>query len=101
MKTAKRGENLYNYGGAINLKYANYGISRKFWAQGLIYLKYAGWKTYFGRATNRISTKLLCGFGAKIVKTTYMKEPGMEGEFMELLRLDLKDLNFDTLNKYL
>lgn len=64
-------------------------------------MKVAGWKTYFGRATNRISTKLLCGFGGKVVKTTYMNEPEAEGEFMELIRLDFNELNFDTLTKYM
>lgn len=98
---AKRGQYLYNYGGVVNHLYANGGISTKFWSQGLIYLKTGGWKTYLCRATNRITTKLLGMFGAKVLKVINLTEPGMEGEFMELLRLDLDTLTYDTLSKYL
>jgi hypothetical protein len=71
--TAKRGQYVYNYGGAIHLGYANAGISRKFWAQGLAFLKMGGWKTYLTRVTNRITTKLLTSFGGKVLKTLHMK----------------------------
>jgi hypothetical protein len=72
-KTAKRGQYVYNYGGMIHLGYANAGISKKFWAQGLTVLKMGGFKTYLTRVTNRITTKLLSGFGGKVVKTLHMK----------------------------
>jgi hypothetical protein len=39
----------------------------------MAYLKLAGWKTYLTRVTNRITTKLLSGFGGKVIKTLYMK----------------------------
>ena len=75
----KRGDFLYNYGGAVKPKYANGGISKKFWSQGLIYAKTAGWKVYYGRATNRITTHLLTSFGGKIVKTVNITESGVKG----------------------
>lgn len=65
----KRGECIYNYGGAVDPKYANGGISKKFWSLGLIYVKTAGYKYYYGRATNRITTHLLTSFGGKIMRT--------------------------------
>lgn len=67
--TLKRGDVIYNYGGAVKPQYAKGGISTKLWATGLIYAKYAGFKLYYGRATNRITTKLLTGFGGIILKT--------------------------------
>lgn len=77
--TLKRGEVIYNYGGAVKPKYANGRISTKFWSIGLIYAKTAGFKLYYGRATNRITTKLLTGFGGKIIKTVKITEPGVVG----------------------
>jgi hypothetical protein len=77
------------------------GISKKFWAEGLAYCKIAGWKTYLARATNRITTKLLCGFGAKVLKVVHVDEPGMEGEFMELIRMDMDEISYETLSIYL
>lgn len=75
----KRGDYLYNYGGAVKPKYANGGISKKFWSQGLIYVKTAGWKVYYGRATNRITTHLLTSFGGKIMRTVNITESGVKG----------------------
>lgn len=75
----KRGEYIYNYGGAVKPKYANGGISKKFWSIGLVYVKTAGYKVYYGRATNRITTKLLTGFGGKVIKTVNITEPGVKG----------------------
>ena len=96
----KRGEYMYNYGGAVKPKYANGGISKKFWSIGLIYLKTSGYKVYYGRATNRITTHLLTSFGGKIVKTVTINETGVKGQYMELVRLDLKELTYDTLSKF-
>jgi hypothetical protein len=64
-------------------------------------VKTGGWKTCLFRSTNRITTKLLSIFGAKVIKVINLTEPGMEGEFMELLRLDLDTLTYDTLTKFL
>lgn len=75
----KRGDYIYNYGGAVKPKYANSGISKRFWSIGLVYVKNAGYKIYYGRATNRITTKLLTSFGGKIIKTVQIREPGIEG----------------------
>lgn len=79
----------------------NSGISKKFWSQGLVYLKTAGWKVYFGRATNRITTHLLTSFGGKVVKTLNITEKDVKGEFLELVRIDFNQLSYDTLTKYL
>lgn len=56
---------------------------------------------YYGRATNRITTHLLTSFGGKIVKTVNISESGVKGEYMELIRIDLEKLTYDTLTKYL
>lgn len=58
-------------------KYANVGLSKKFWAQGFTYLKMAGWKGYYCRATNRITTHVLTSFGGKVLKKVEIKEEGI------------------------
>jgi len=78
----KRGDAIYNFGGAVKPQYANGGISTKFWSQGILSLKTAGYKQFFVRATNRITTKLIAMFGGKVVKTVNIDEPGVEGEFI-------------------
>ena len=75
----KRGEYMYNIGGAVKSKYANGGILKKFWSIGLTYIKTSGYKVYYVRATNRITTRLLTSFGGKIVKTVNITEPGVKG----------------------
>lgn len=63
-------------------------------------MKTAGYKVYYGRATNRITTKLLTGFGGKVVKTVNISEPGVKGEYMELIRIDLYKLTYETLSAF-
>lgn len=57
--TLKKGEALYNYGGTLDPKYANAGVTKKLWALGCVYAKVAGWKTVYSRASNRITSKIL------------------------------------------
>lgn len=73
----KRGDCVYTYGGAVNLSLAHSGVTKKFWSIGLVYVKYAGFKTLYGRVTNRITTKILTSFGAKVIKTVNITEPGV------------------------
>ncbi len=40
-------------------------------------MKVAGFKVCYSRATNRISTKILTSFGAKVIKIVDIKEPGL------------------------
>lgn len=63
-------------------------------------MKTAGYKQFYVRATNRITTKLIAMFGGKVVKTVNIDEPGVEGEFIELMLLDLSKLSYTTLSKY-
>ena len=85
----KRGDCLYNYSGGVNPEFIKGGIAKKFWSVGITKVKYAGFKVMYLRATNRISSHLLKGFGAKVINTVEITEPGVKGEFMELLRLDM------------
>lgn len=39
--------------------------------------------------------------GGKIVRTLIVKEPGLEGEVLEIIRIDLRDVTFDTLKPYI
>lgn len=64
---------MYNFGGAILPKYANGGVSTKLWAQGAIHMKYAGYKKVFIRASSRVTTKMIVGFGGYVVKTIHLK----------------------------
>jgi hypothetical protein len=72
--TLKKGDAFYGYGGAVHPKYANGGVSRRIWAFGLVKMKLAGWKTYYCRSSNRITTKLLTSFGARVVKVVHIAE---------------------------
>lgn len=76
--TLKRGEYLYNYGAAVKPKYANSGITKKFWSMALVYMKTAGFKKCFGRSSNRITTHLVLSFGGSILRTVKINEPGLE-----------------------
>ena len=80
--TLKKGEALYGYGGTLDPKYANAGVSKKLWALGFVSAKLAGWKTYYTRASNRITTKVLKLFGAKVIKVVPITEEGVQGEFL-------------------
>ena len=75
----KRGDYLYNYGGAVRPEFINGGVSKKFWSIGLAYVKYAGYKVVYFRTTNRASTHLLVSFGSKVVNVVHITEPGVEG----------------------
>lgn len=74
----KRGDCVYNFGGAVLPQYANGGVSTKFWSQGLLYVKSGGYKILYIRATSRITTKMIVGFGGKIVKVVTINEPGVK-----------------------
>lgn len=78
----------------------NGGISKKFWATGLLYAKYSGYKFVFFRATNRISSRLLVSLGGKVINTVHITEPGVDGEYMELIKTDLELLGFETLSSF-
>lgn len=65
----KRGDFMYNFGGAVKPKYAKGGISTKLWSQGVLCMKLSGYKELYVRATNRITTKLISSFGGVVVKT--------------------------------
>lgn len=78
----KRGDCLYNFGGAVLPHYAKGGVSTKFWSQGLLIVKSSGYKKFFTRATHRVTTKLMLSFGGKVVKTVHIKENGVDGEFL-------------------
>lgn len=98
--TLKKGEALYGYGGTLDPKYANAGVSKKLWALGFVSVKVAGWKTYYTRASNRITTKVLKLFGAKVIKVVPINEEGVQGEFLELIKFDLADLSYSTLSLF-
>lgn len=61
------------------MQYANSRVSKQFWAMGLSYLKCAGYKVCYMRATNRVSTKVLIQFGAKVIKKLDITQEGLEG----------------------
>lgn len=85
----KRGECIFNFGGAINPKYAKGGLSTKFWVQGLLNFKMGGYKTLYVRASSPITTKMITGFGGKVIRTKYFNEPGLESSKLELLETNL------------
>ena len=68
----KRGDVIYNYGGAVTTEFINGGISRKFWAMALTYVKTAGFKFVYFRITSRASTHLLVSFGAKVINIVHI-----------------------------
>lgn len=65
----KRGDCMYNHFGVIKKTMAKTGISKKFWAEELAYMKMTGYKYMYARATSRASTKMLVSFGGKIINT--------------------------------
>lgn len=77
LKTVKRGDVLYNFGGAIDPKYMNARISTKFWSLGITYVRLAGYKYFYGRGTSRHSSKILYNFGGKKIKTLDVQEEGI------------------------
>lgn len=56
----------------MDQEYAQKGESNKFWSMTLVYLREAGYKTYIGRCTNRIITKIFIKFGAKILNIVHV-----------------------------
>lgn len=56
----------------MDQEYAQKGESNKFWSMTLVYLREAGYKTYIGRCTNRIITKIFIEFGAEILKIVHV-----------------------------
>lgn len=74
LKTIKRGDCLYNFGGALDPKYMNAKVSTKFWSIGITHLRLSGFKYLYGRGTNRHSAKILYNFGGVQIKTLDIKE---------------------------
>ena len=74
-KNVKRGEYIFGDVGATHSSIANSGVGFKLYAYGMVLYKEAGFKGYFGRATNRGTTRLIEKFGGKVLKTVKLDDP--------------------------
>ena len=43
---------------------------------------------------------MLTSYGGKIIKTVPITEPGVKGEYMEMIAIDLYKFTFDTLSRF-
>ena len=81
--------------GASKIEYATRYNAEKFWLMAFTDVKETfGFKHFFGRSSNPISSKLMMKYGSELPKKVYFSHPEMKEEFMELFTLDASKLPY-------
>ena len=93
--TFKRGECIYGDVVGTNKKFVTKHGAMQFWGISFAIYKSLGYKVFFGRSSNPVSTILLQKLGGIPISKAYLE--GTE-EFMELVMIDLEKLKLPSLS---